>query len=101
MAVLALNFALAWPKFRAKQADVIEAALQSKDSCVLWPTGSGKSICYQLPALYAKKTVFIVSPLISLMTDQVKISATDLKLYVDHAATAAYMHARISHEIEQ
>jgi ATP-dependent DNA helicase RecQ len=61
-------------QFRSKQADVIEAALASKDTCVLWPTGSGKSICYQLPALHSKKTVLVVSPLISLMTDQVLLS---------------------------
>ena len=50
---------------------MIEVALASKDSCVFWPSGSGKSICYQLPALHSKKTVLVVSPLISLMTDQV------------------------------
>ena len=70
-------------QFRAKQADVIEAVLQSSDCCVLWPTGSGKSICYQLPALHMKKTVLIVSPLISLMTDQVFLRLAFLTVAVD------------------
>jgi len=63
--------------FRAGQQEVIEAALAGRDTAVFWATGSGKSICYQMPALHLGKTVVVVSPLISLMQDQVrKFNAT-------------------------
>mmetsp|Transcript_82931 Transcript_82931/g.231287 ORF Transcript_82931/g.231287 Transcript_82931/m.231287 type:complete len:890 (-) Transcript_82931:160-2829(-) len=57
--------------FRKGQEDVVRAALAGKDVLVVWSTGAGKSICYQLPAFHTGKTVAIVSPLISLMQDQV------------------------------
>ncbi len=51
--------------------EVIKAVLQGRDVSVLWATGCGKSLCYQLPAFHLRSTVVVVSPLISLMTDQV------------------------------
>ena len=57
--------------FREGQMSVIAAAVSDRDSCVYWSTGSGKSLCYQLPALHTGKTTLVVSPLISLMNDQV------------------------------
>jgi len=63
--------------FRSGQQEIIEAALAGRDTAVFWATGSGKSICYQLPALHLGRTVVVVSPLISLMVDQVtKFNAT-------------------------
>jgi len=59
-------------EFRGDQETVIKAILGGKDASVIWPTGAGKSMCYQLPAFYSQKTVAVVSPLISLMQDQVK-----------------------------
>ena len=59
-------------EFREGQREVVEAALAGKDVAVFWATGRGKSICYQLPALHTGRTVVVVSPLISLMTDQVE-----------------------------
>ena len=50
---------------------MVAATVQGRDSCVYWSTGSGKSLCYQLPALHTGKTSLVVSPLISLMNDQV------------------------------
>ena len=57
--------------FRPGQLEVVAATVQGRDSCVYWSTGSGKSLCYQLPALHTGKTSLVVSPLISLMNDQV------------------------------
>ena len=57
--------------FRTGQLDVIAAAVTGRDTCVYWSTGSGKSICYQLPALLTGKTSLVISPLVSLMEDQV------------------------------
>ncbi|MFC6465559.1 RecQ family ATP-dependent DNA helicase [Marinilactibacillus sp. GCM10026970] len=58
--------------FRSGQKEAIQAALQEVDSVVMLPTGSGKSICYQLPAYIKEGLVLIVSPLLSLMQDQVE-----------------------------
>jgi ATP-dependent DNA helicase RecQ/Werner syndrome ATP-dependent helicase len=57
--------------FREGQEAVVQAVLSGGDVTVFWSTGSGKSLCYQLPALHSKRTAIVVSPLISLMNDQV------------------------------
>ena len=69
--VATLQELFGYSKFRHEQRDVCEAVLSGRDVCVFWATGSGKSMCYQIPAFHLEKTVFVVSPLISLMNDQV------------------------------
>lgn len=61
-----------YQSFRPGQKEVIEALLQEQDVIALLPTGMGKSLCYQLPAYTLEKPVLIVSPLLSLMQDQVE-----------------------------
>jgi ATP-dependent DNA helicase RecQ len=57
-------------EFRPGQREAVEAALAGRDSLVVMPTGGGKSLCYQLPALADRGLVLVVSPLIALMSDQ-------------------------------
>ena len=57
--------------FREGQREVIGAILEGKDAVVVMPTGSGKSLCYQLPAMMLGGATLVVSPLIALMKDQV------------------------------
>ncbi|MFC7532924.1 DNA helicase RecQ [Actinoplanes sp. GCM10030250] len=67
----ALNRVFGYPSFRGQQGDIVEHVIAGGDALVLMPTGGGKSLCYQIPALVRPGTGVVISPLIALMQDQV------------------------------
>jgi ATP-dependent DNA helicase RecQ len=84
--------------FRGRQRAVIDAALAGRDSLVLMPTGGGKSLCFQVPALIREGTGLVISPLIALMEDQVE-ALCELGLdaaYLNSTLTAAEQRAVIA-----
>jgi RecQ family ATP-dependent DNA helicase len=75
-----------FPAFRANQEEVCVAAVSGRDLLLVMPTGSGKSLCYQLPALARGGTALVISPLIALMEDQAaKLEALGLKVARIHS----------------
>jgi ATP-dependent DNA helicase RecQ len=83
-----------YESFRGDQAAIIESVLAGRDALVLMPTGGGKSLCYQLPALIREGAGLVVSPLIALMQDQVRA----LKVL---GIEAAFLNSTLSREEQQ
>ena len=99
--------------FRPKQAEIIESILNGKDTVALLPTGGGKSICFQVPAMAQDGTCIVVSPLVALMQDQVQalknigikalsitggISIDTLRTLLDNAIYGNYKFLYVSPE---
>ena len=72
--------------FRPGQLEACEAALADRDVMVVMPTGSGKSLCYQLPALLRDDLTVVVSPLVALMQDQVEAISADASSFLAASA---------------
>jgi RecQ family ATP-dependent DNA helicase len=81
-----LRSVFGFPGFRANQLAVCEAALYGRDLLLVMPTGAGKSLCYQLPAIARGGTALVISPLIALMEDQAaKLAALGLRVARIHS----------------
>jgi len=84
--------------FRGPQSDIVETLLCGSDALVLMPTGGGKSLCYQVPALVREGTAVVVSPLIALMHDQVDAL---FEVGVDAAFLNSTQESAAQRDIEQ
>jgi ATP-dependent DNA helicase RecQ len=95
-----------YPAFRGAQADIVEHVGSGQDCLVLMPTGGGKSLCYQIPALLRDGTGVVVSPLIALMQDQVAllrelgVRAAFLNSTLDAADAASVEHALVDGRLD-
>ena len=78
--------------FKGEQQEIIESVLAGKDTFVIMPTGGGKSLCYQLPALMSEGVAIIVSPLIALMKNQVDL----LRSYSDIENVAHFLNSSLN-----
>ena len=92
-----LNRVFGYASFRGRQADIIEHVAAGGDALVLMPTGGGKSLCYQVPALLRPGCAVVVSPLIALMQDQV---AALLEAGVSAAVLNSSLDARQAGQVE-
>ena len=88
----ALKHYFGFESFKGNQLPVIKSLLEGRDVFVLMPTGGGKSLCYQLPALMSEGTAIIISPLIALMKNQVDA----LRTHCENDAVAHFLNSSLS-----
>ena len=93
-----LKSTFGYEQFRSSQQDIIQTLLNGDDALVLMPTGGGKSLCYQIPALVRDGTAVVISPLIALMQDQVDALQ---QLGVKAAFLNSSLSINEAHNIEQ
>lgn len=84
-----------YKSFRPYQREIVERLIAGEDAFVLMPTGGGKSLCYQIPALHRSGVAIVVSPLISLMKDQIDA------LQANGVRAACYNSSLLAHEARQ
>jgi len=90
----ALKDVFGYPQFRDQQAEIVDCLIQGQSALVLMPTGGGKSLCYQIPAIVRPGTGIVISPLIALMEDQVAALR-------QQGARAAGLHSGLTFEERQ
>jgi len=102
----ALHTVFGYDSFRGDQAEIIQQVVNGGDALVLMPTGGGKSLCYQIPALVREGTGVVISPLIALMQDQVDalsavgVRAAFLNSTQDQAQRRGVEHALLNGELD-
>lgn len=87
-----LKYYFGFDTFKEGQLEVIESLVSGRNVFVLMPTGGGKSLCYQLPALMLEGTAIVISPLIALMKNQVDA----IRGYVDHDRVAHFLNSSLT-----
>ena len=88
----ALKRHFGFDQFKGKQEKIIQSVLDGKDTFVIMPTGGGKSLCYQLPALMMEGTALVISPLIALMKNQVD----SIRSYSDTDDIAHFLNSSLT-----
>ena len=89
-----------YPAFRGRQAEIVDTVAQGGSALVLMPTGGGKSLCYQIPALMREGVAVVVSPLIALMDDQVaNLRAAGVHAAAVHSGTPPETVRRLADDI--
>ncbi|MES2207208.1 MAG: DNA helicase RecQ [Pseudomonadota bacterium] len=97
-----LQTVFGYPAFRGQQADIIELVASGNDALVLMPTGGGKSLCYQIPALLREGIGVVISPLIALMQDQVSaLEEVGVRAAFLNSSQTAQASARIERQVRQ
>lgn len=95
-----LHDTFGYPQFRGKQAEIVDTIIHGQNALVLMPTGGGKSLCYQIPALIREGVAIVVSPLIALMDDQVaNLRAAGVHAAAVHSGTPAETVRQLADDI--